>query len=540
MKKLTTAEFLEKAQEVWGDRWDYSHTTYGGATASITVRCSQHGSFKQHPTSHLRGNVGCRKCSSWKATPSEFLAKASKVWEQRWDYSEVEYTNNTTEVKIICQEHGPFYQTPKKHLVGNVGCSKCNGQKMSTSEFIEKAKMVWGDRWDYSLTKYVRSQEAVQIECPHHGPFHQRPNNHLNGSVGCRSCNVGKAGTALTTDEFIGRSREVWGNRWDYSSTKYQGTKNSLTLICADHGDFTQPPDSHFLGRVGCRECRPIGVSASEAGLSEFITSLGVDVERNVRTLVPGRGLEVDIYVDSCRTAFEFNGLYWHSEQFRTSNYHLDKTNLLKDQGIRLIQVWEDDWDLRRPIMEEHIRQVLGVSKLPKVSARATSIVHVSKIEARDFMTEFHIQGFVPSSVYLGLQDESGLVAVGSFKRSGSDYVLTRYATSANVRGGHSKIVTYFEREFSYGQLVTFADLALSNGNLYRQTGWVEDSLLPPDYSYIVKGRRAHKFGYRLQKFETSPDLQFVPGATERELAQLNGLLRLYDAGKIRFIKKHP
>lgn len=540
MKKLTTAEFVEKAQEVWGGRWDYSHTIYDGATVPITVVCSQHGSFKQHPTSHLRGNVGCRKCSAWKASPSEFLVKASKIWEQRWDYSEVEYTNATTKVKIICREHGPFYQTPKKHLVGNVGCSKCNGQRMTTQEFIEKARGVWGDRWGYLEMEYTRSQEEVQIECPQHGPFYQRPNNHLSGSVGCRSCNIGKSGTPLSTDEFINRSREVWGSRWNYSSTKYQGTKNSLTLTCPDHGDFIQPPDSHFLGRVGCRRCRPVGISSSEAALAEFVTSLGVDVERHVRALVPGRNLEVDMYVDSCRTALEFNGLYWHSEQFRTPNYHRDKTNLLKDQGIRLIHVWEDDWDLKRSIMEEHIRQVLGVSKLAKVSARATRVVHISKIQAREFMTEFHIQGFSPSSVYLGLQHGSDLVAVGSFKRSGSDYVLTRYATSANVRGGHSKIVAHFESEFSYDQLVTFADLAFSYGNLYRHTGWVEDSILPPDYSYIVKGKRAHKFGYRLQKFKTSSNLQFVPGATERELAQLNGLFRVYDAGKIRFIKKHP
>ena len=75
---------------------------------------------------------------------------------------------------------------------------------------------------------------------------------------------------------------------------------------------------------------------------------------------------------------------------------------------------------------------------------------------------------------------------------------------------------------------------------MYRVTGWVEDSLLKPDYMYVVRGERKHKFGYRLKRFREDSTLQYQEGMTERELAQLNNLLRVYDAGKIRFIKPHP
>ena len=106
-----------------------------------------------------------------------------------------------------------------------------------------------------------------------------------------------------------------------------------------------------------------------------------------------------------------------------------------------------------------------------------------------------------------------------------------------NVQGGHSRIVSYFEKTYNPESLCTFADLTFSDGGLYRNTGWREDKLLPPDYSYLRSGVRQHKFSYRITRFRNDPSLEFVEGATERELAAMNNLLRVYDAGKIRFTR---
>lgn len=531
--------FLSKAREVWGDRWDYSNTKYVRATQPIIIECPKHGPFSQVPSSHLRGNVGCRQCSSWKMSPEDFLNRATQVWGDRWDYSLVHYINTSTKVKILCPLHGEFEQTPKKHLLGSVGCPRCNGQRMDTSLFISKAKKVWGDRWDYSKVTYQRSSQPVRIVCPDHGEFEQRPNNHLSGSVGCRGCNVGTSGTRVTTEEFIEHATQVWGDRWDYSTTSYTDSKSPLAVTCPDHGEFVQPADSLLAGRIGCKACQPVGTSAGEDSLAQFIGSL-VPIERNVRGLIPESKTEVDVYVPSLGTAFEFNGLYWHSELYRPADYHYSKYLMALEQGITLIQVWEDDWNLRRSQVEEHIRQVLSKSTLPKISARETVGAEIPHAQARAFLETYHIQGFAPATVHTGLFLKDTLVAVASFRRDGSNFTLTRYATSANVRGGHSKLIRYFEKNYNYRTLITFADLTFGSGELYQKTGWIEDSLLAPDYSYVFKGRRHHKFGFRLSKFKNSPTLKFSEGYTEKELAQLNGLVRVYDAGKIRFIKPHP
>ena len=161
--------------------------------------------------------------------------------------------------------------------------------------------------------------------------------------------------------------------------------------------------------------------------------------------------------------------------------------------------------------------------------------------DASDFLDSYHIQGATSASIYLGMFFQEELVGVTTLKyRNDGSLELSRYATSKNVQGGHSKVVAYVEKNYEYTHLVTFADQSYSAGDLYKTTGWTEDGLLDPDYKYVVGRSRSHKFLYRKDRFKKDPDLLFEDGLTERELAELNGLRRVYDAGKIRFIKPRP
>ena len=273
----------------------------------------------------------------------------------------------------------------------------------------------------------------------------------------------------------------------------------------------------------------------------EFLESLGVEVQPRVRGLTKSTRHEVDLYLPNDKVGVEYHGLYYHSSRFRDPKYHALKNNLLATQGIRLIQIWEDDWKNKRAIVEEHLRQVLGLSTLPKVSARRTAVVSVPKHKVQAFMSLYHIQGYSGAAYHYGLESEGELVAVASFKRrSNGELELVRYATNANVRGGHSKLVRHVERNHSYTRLITFADLAFSDGGLYKSTGWLEDGTLKPDYFYLYRGARHHKFNFRIKRFKEDPLLKYEEGMSERELAQLNNLDRVYDAGKIRFVKPHP
>ena len=200
-KRLTTAEFVKKAIEVHGDKYDYSKVEYMGTHKNVCIICPEHGEFKQTPANHLNGR-GCPKCSrescqkNLSSTKEEFINKAREVHGDKYDYSKVDYTNANTHVCIICPEHGEFKQTPSMHLSGN-GCPKCGIESMqkkqssTTEEFINKAREIHGGKYDYSKVQYVNSHTDVCIICPEHGEFKQTPNKHLMWQ-GCPNCNNNK------------------------------------------------------------------------------------------------------------------------------------------------------------------------------------------------------------------------------------------------------------------------------------------------------------------------------------------------------------
>lgn len=294
----------------------------------------------------------------------------------------------------------------------------------------------------------------------------------------------------------------------------------------------------------GCLVCSYTNFSsAAELNIGEYLTqNLHQKIERNLRTIVKKH--ELDIYVPEKKIAIEYNGLYWHSEKFKPKNYHYDKWLACKEQGIQLIQVWEDEWNRNPELVKRMLAQKIGMSTDPKIFARNSLPKKVSKETAEIFLNINHIQGFASGSYYLGLFDKRDiekLVAVLVLKKepgtNGKTLNIIRYATSQNVVGGFTKLLSYAEKTYKPKSFVTFSDNCVSDGGLYENNGFIADKNLAPDYTYLVKGERKHKFGYRLKRFRNDPELQYRPGLTERELAALNGLPRVWDAGKTRWVK---
>ena len=196
--QLTTEEFIKKGKTIHNNKYDYSKVEYKNNRTKICIICPQHGEFWQTPGSHLSG-CGCPKCAnnkksvSQKSNTEEFILKARDVHGDKYDYSKVEYSKNSVKVCIICPEHGEFWQTPNNHLNGQA-CQKCYNnrrgvsQKSNTEEFIEKARKIHGNKYDYSKVKYVNVNTKVCIICPKHGEFWQRPDNHLTSKCGCPLC----------------------------------------------------------------------------------------------------------------------------------------------------------------------------------------------------------------------------------------------------------------------------------------------------------------------------------------------------------------
>lgn len=210
MRKLTTQEFIDRARAVHGDKYDYAFSVYKSARENVLIYCQKHGVFEQRPNDHLSGK-GCRKCSTLmngenkKSNTKEFTEKARVVHGNKYDYSFVLYTRSKDAVHIICQQHGVFKQMPNHHLNG-AGCPTCKRiaislkKRSSITDFIGKAKLIHGNRYDYSFSVYQNSQIKVYIRCTEHGIFEQTPNDHLSGA-GCPTC--AKSGFDRTKNGFL-------------------------------------------------------------------------------------------------------------------------------------------------------------------------------------------------------------------------------------------------------------------------------------------------------------------------------------------------
>lgn len=276
-----------------------------------------------------------------------------------------------------------------------------------------------------------------------------------------------------------------------------------------------------------------MGRSKQEKDLSLFLRSNGIELIEGSRDIIKPK--ELDIYIPSKNIAIEFNGLFWHREDAKGKNYHYEKYLACKEKGIQLIQIWEDDWENKKDIVKKMLLHKLGISREEKIGARKCEIIILDSSTAYDFMEENHIQGGSPSSVHYALSYNDEVVSVISFKRDGDGWDLVRYATSKSVPGGFTRLLSNFRKDHT-GPIKTFADLTISDGGLYYSNGFIEDKFLSPDYSYIHNHKRVHKFNYRKARFLKDPLLRYRENMTEAELARLNNLDRIYDAGKMRFM----
>ncbi len=298
LKRLGIKSFAAKAIIVHGIRYDYSKVEYTRSNIKVTIMCPEHGEFKQTPAMHLYGS-GCPKCcGNATSTTEEFTTKAKLVHYDKYDYSKIDYINSATKVTIICPKHGLFYQRPNGHLRGD-GCPTCVSTKLTADKFIEKAREVHGNKYDYSKIDYINSATKVNIVCPKHGEFAQVANNHTSLQQGCPCCANDKKYSEACTD---------WLNL-------IMKTENIHILHALNGGEFK----------------------------------------------VPNTPYSADGYCVETNTIYEFHGDYWHGnpnmydpEVINQVNYKtmgdlyqktIERENIIKSLGYNLVTIWENDWN---------------------------------------------------------------------------------------------------------------------------------------------------------------------------------------------------
>ena len=267
--------------------------------------------------------------------------------------------------------------------------------------------------------------------------------------------------------------------------------------------------------------------SIKEKNLYEFISN---SYTGEVSKLYRDGKMEIDIFLPDLKIGFEFNGLYWHSDEYKSSYFHLNKTNYFKEKGIRLIHIWEDDWDFKRDIVKSQILNLLSLNQ-NKIFARNCEVKILTDNKLiKSFLNENHIQGYVNSVVKLGLFNNGDLVSIMTFdkfegrkKMDSNDWNLNRFCNKlgTTVIGGASKLFKYFNKNYNPKRIISYADKDWSIGKLYYKLGFNLISETKPDYKYIIDGKRTHKSKWRKSK----------TGISESKL----NISKIWDCGKIKF-----
>jgi len=366
-RKSNTKEFIEKAIKKHGDKYDYSIVDYINSNSKIKIICKYHGIFEQTPHNHLTG-YACSKCginilsTLFKKSQDIFIKESKALHGNKYDYSQVYYINNKTKVTIICKEHGAFEQLPSGHLDGR-NCIKCKGVQLSTTkEFIKKAIKIHSDKYDYTLVEYINSTKNIIIICKIHGEFKQTPANHLKGKNCSKCSNVYK----MNTSEFIEKSIQLYGDKFDYSDVKYIKMKSHINIICKEHGKFQQTPDAFLRVYNGCIKCSNIGYSKSQIQWLEFLEIYyNIYIQHmgnsNQEHRIKNTRWKADGYCEDTNTIYEYHGDFWHGNpkcyletdknniSNKTMGYLYKKTlereQKIKDLGYNLEVMWESDWN---------------------------------------------------------------------------------------------------------------------------------------------------------------------------------------------------
>lgn len=308
----------------------------------------------------------------------------------------------------------------------------------------------------------------------------------------------------------------------------------NMTMIA--HGLNVNPSTvNHRFSNANVKYKRH-SASAFESSVVDYIKTLGVEFVQGDRSVLGN--YELDIYVPESMVAIECNGSYWHSElNGRDRHYHLLKTQACESKNVKLIHLWEHDWNNKQQVVKQRLRSKLGLDA--KIYARKCTVLKIGTPEKTAFLEKTHIQGACSSSINYGLVYQNQLVAVMTFGASrfnkSAEYELLRYSSTGTVVGGAGKLFSAFVRDYLPNSVVSYADRMWNTGNLYAQLGFVHTHNTSPSYRY-TKDYILFENRVKFQKHRLEKQLaHYNSGDTEWENMKNNGYDRIWDCGSFAF-----
>lgn len=341
-------KFLEKANNKFGNKFDYSKVNYINCNTPITIICSKHGEFETTPTKFLVSKHGCPKCAhestgkSRKLTTEEFIHRSKELYESKYTYEKVNYINSDTKVLVTCRVHGDFLTRPSDFLRGH-GCPKCKGevisqcnyQKRSTlEEFVAKGQLLYGNLFSYDNVIYVNGRTKVLIHSNLlNEDFLITPIKFINGDIKKKYLGLDFKSTNLTSEIFIQRGRLIHGNKYDYSKVEYKNLTTKVELICPRHGSFLQCPNDH-LNRNGCPKCNQ---SKGEKVVESVLKLLNLNFNSQYTISFNNRKYKIDfcIFFNNKTIFIEYNGIQHYKPVEIFGGEEKFKLQIVRDNELR-------------------------------------------------------------------------------------------------------------------------------------------------------------------------------------------------------------
>jgi hypothetical protein len=267
-----------------------------------------------------------------------FLEKFSKIQGENFVY--LGYENGL--VKFLCKKHNLITCKTPSHVLQHIGCPECAKEKrkawndlqnkIAKETFVEKAKEIHGDKYDYSKVNYVKNNVKVTLICPIHGEFDIVPNAHLMGR-GCKKCGTEHSHSLSrkTAEQFIKEAKEIHGDKYDYSKVDYVNCDTKVCIICPKHGEFWQTPNKHLSGR-GCMKCGHEKTAQRQTFTTEQFIKKAKEIHGNKYdySKVEYKGYDEDVCI-ICPT----HGEFWQTpdSHLQGSNCRMCANNLSKNEN---------------------------------------------------------------------------------------------------------------------------------------------------------------------------------------------------------------
>lgn len=355
--------FFKTVKEKFGDNLDFSNSVYNGKLKPIKFICKIHGEQQSLPVSILKSPCGCPKCSvelrgeNQALTTEEFVRRALEIPgnAEKYDYSETEYINNKTKVKIFCkncQEY--FWILPGNHIRLNQGHNKCCGYyKRTPEEFKEELENLCGDKIDFSLACFKTRHDSVEAICKENGyHFWRSPDSFLRGHTTCPYCT---GNYVKTTEEYQAFLKDYFGDAYDFSEVEYVNRLTPVKIICPEHGPFYRTPASILdVIREGkeilCPHCNE---SEGERKVFRFIeeNKFEYKTQYKVSECKYEKELPFDFYLPNHNLCIEYQGEQhyrpiktWGGEEYFEKTLKRDqiKKDYCKNNKISLLEIKHD------------------------------------------------------------------------------------------------------------------------------------------------------------------------------------------------------